>query len=107
MFSLQFLPVISQEYCDYETFDAACQADERIIIGSALYGHMAQGKCIKLNTPYFGCQASVEHILDERCSGKQTCSIAVVAEELRDSQPCTPGIAVYLDASYICAKGKK
>ena len=76
------------------------------MIGAAEYGHMAQGKCVKLDLGIFGCKADVTDILDQRCSGKRSCTVPVVDEELRNTEPCTVGILVYLKASYMCIKGR-
>ena len=97
--------MVSGEYCDYESFDASCSSGEHIIIASAEYGHMSQGKCVKLNTGLFGCKTDVTGILNERCSGKSLCSVDVQEKSLRDSDPCTAGILVYLKATYVCVKG--
>ena len=73
---------------------------------SLLLGHMAQGKCVQLDLGVFGCKSDVSQILDERCTGKRTCSLPVDDETLRSTEPCTPGILVYLKATFMCIKSK-
>ncbi|ELU07866.1 hypothetical protein CAPTEDRAFT_224739 [Capitella teleta] len=96
--------VISDEYCDHETFQPQCNPDEHIVIISATYGHMQKGKCIELDTPYFGCQVDVKTLLGTLCSEKISCSIRTNADVLRSTKPCSKGITVYLDATYACIK---
>ena len=74
------------------------------MIQSAVYGHMEVGKCIKADIGFLGCSANVIDLLDERCSGKQSCEIPIYHERFREFQPCTAGIDVYLDATYACVK---
>ena len=104
--NLCVVPVISGEYCDHETFQPRCNPDEHIVIISAIYGHMQKGKCIELDTPYFGCKKDVKHVLDSLCSGKVSCSVQTNADVLRRTKPCSRGILVYLDATFACVKGK-
>lgn len=104
---LLFPSVFSQEYCDNESFEPHCQPNESIVIVSAIYGHMKQGRCIEIDTPYFGCETDVKHILEKQCSGKPTCAIEIDDDELTSTKPCSRGISVYLDAVYACVKGKE
>ncbi|ELU07864.1 hypothetical protein CAPTEDRAFT_224737 [Capitella teleta] len=94
----------TEEYCDHDTFDASCNTGETIIIGGAEYGHMAEGKCIQVDLGVFGCKADVSSILSAECSGKQSCSLNVDDEALRNTKPCSVGILVYLKATYFCVK---
>ena len=100
------IAVVSDEYCDYEAFEASCRNDETIIIGAAEYGHISVGKCVRKNLGQFGCKTDVSEMLNQRCSGKRSCSISVDDETLRNTEPCTVGILVYLKATYMCINGK-
>ncbi|ELU07865.1 hypothetical protein CAPTEDRAFT_224738 [Capitella teleta] len=100
----KYSPVTSGEFCDYETFSATCQVDETVMITEARYGHMARGECITLDLGVFGCQADVAVVLQEKCDGQRTCSLAVNDEVLRNTQPCAKGITVYLEVTYACVK---
>lgn len=103
---LVLFAVTSGEFCDYETFEADCDSHETLMISSAVYGHISMGKCIKIDLGVFGCQADVTNILQHHCNGKTSCSLAVNDEALRNTAPCTAGIAVFLRATYMCVKGK-
>ena len=94
------------EYCDYETFQAQCAPGEIIQMLSAEYGHIGVGKCVKADIGFLGCKADVIGIFDRICSGKQSCEMYVRDEQLRDTSPCVTGIAVYLEATYACVKGR-
>ena len=100
-----FSLVISEEYCDYETFTLSCPEDKILIIGSAAYGQMGIGKCVEFDTGHLGCQADVRGTVDGRCSGKHSCELSVNDEALRNTAPCRRGVAVYLRVSYVCVKG--
>lgn len=98
--------VVTAEYCDHESFEASCSPGETVIIGGAEYGHMAKGKCVQVNLGVFGCRADVSDILNDHCTGKESCSLRVDDEALRETKPCSVGISVYLKATYFCVKGK-
>ena len=99
--------VLSGDYCDYETFEAACNSDETIIIGQADYGHISQGKCLKVDFGHFGCKADVSEVLGKQCSGRNRCSMNVQDEVLRNTEPCPVGLSLYLEVTYMCVKGNK
>ena len=102
---LYILTVTVGDFCDYETFEARCDSDEIIVIGSAIYGHMALGRCVEFDTGQLGCQSDVFDILHGRCSGKQSCEISADDEVLRAGSSCRRGVTLYLDASYACVQG--
>jgi hypothetical protein len=93
------------EYCDYENFMAQCAVGQSIYIVRALYGHMALGKCVKVEG-YLGCQTDVSALLASKCNRNVQCEVNVLDAELRKTQPCEVGVSVYLDAAYVCISGE-
>lgn len=57
------------------------------------------------NDGYFECSVAVLEILDHRCSGKTVCDVRVVDISKMTTNPCLPGLVVYLEASYDCVAG--
>ena len=49
-----------------------------ILIKSAFYGRMKVGRCLPNDFGNIGCQADVLSILDEDCTGKSACNVAVI-----------------------------
>ena len=91
-----------RDYCPPESFDAACGPNEVLLIRSALYGRMRVGRCVKFDLGYVGCSADVTRILASRCSGRRTCSISLVDDELERGKACPKDLPSYLEASYAC-----
>ena len=87
-------------------------------MNSAIYGRMRIGKCLELeqgelfsrnkNDPkYLGCFDDVIQIMDNRCSGKNTCEVRLTFDnDLQKVTPCHQGLKNYLEASYNCLAGK-
>ena len=82
---------------------------------SATYGRMRIGKCITAeevsglgedNKRYFGCSTDVMDILEDKCSVKSECEVRVADADLDRTQPCLPGLKLYLEASYECIQGE-
>ncbi|ELU05611.1 hypothetical protein CAPTEDRAFT_217455 [Capitella teleta] len=96
------LSVSNGEYCDYEHFKPLCSPAQNLQILNALYGHIEVGKCVKADLGYLGCQADVTEIIQGICNGKSTCEIAVDDQQLRDTEPCTAGLGIYLKVSFVC-----
>ena len=102
------------EYCSYENFRPTCSLNEIILITSAIYGRMNEGRCLKLgidklaklDPKYFGCSADVLEFMDGKCSGRTECSVGVYDQHLRQKSSCYNDIESYLEASYACASGK-
>jgi len=46
------------EYCQFETFNAACPADHVIMMEHAQYGRPRTGRCIARDYGYVGCSMS-------------------------------------------------
>ena len=72
---------------------------------SAHYGRMKLGRCLSTDY-YIGCSADVLTHVDERCSGKQSCSIGIPDPDLFAAQPCRKDLVAYFEASYSCIKGR-
>jgi len=96
------------EYCDWETFNVSCQADEVIAVGRARYGRMTLGRCVTTNYGSIGCGADVTPYLDSECSGRRACALNVITLSqlpLQTDKPCPPDFKYYLEATYECLKG--
>jgi Galactose binding lectin domain len=93
------------EFCQWETFRAECKADEVVIVKRAIYGRMQYGRCIKRDYGYVGCYADVMQLADSRCSGRQSCEIAIPDKLFDGTAPCPEDLKLYLMAEYICIKG--
>ena len=73
---------------------------------AARYGRMERGRCVKRNYGYLGCTMDVLPYVDSRCSGRRSCKFSVFDDSLRRFKPCPEDISSYLQARYICLKGK-
>ena len=96
------------EYCDWETFNVSCQADEVIAVGRARYGRMTLGRCVTTNYGSIGCGADVTPYMDSACSGRRACALNVITLSqlpLQTDKPCPPDFKYYLQATYECLKG--
>ena len=97
------------EYCDWETFNVSCQADEVIAVGRARYGRMTLGRCVTTNYGSIGCGADVTPYMDSECSGRRACVLNVITLSqlpLQTDKPCPPDFKYYLEATYECLKGR-
>lgn len=101
------ISVKSGEFCDYDGFSASCKDGEVLQILKGTYGHMEVGKCIGADIGYLGCKADVTDMLNTVCNRKLTCSIELADQKFRDFDPCQSGIALYLQASYACLRGRQ
>ena len=74
---------------------------------SAHYGSIRIGSCIK-EDPFgqVGCSVDVLGVADKHCSGKQKCEIRVTNTEMDNLRSCKHDFTRYLEASYVCRKGK-
>jgi hypothetical protein len=113
--ALVFLAIVSlsassasvlQEYCDDKSFVPTCSAsDEVIIMEQATYGRMRLGKCVPEKfAEYMGCSANVLSLVEQKCSGRNSCS--GVVNYLLISGICESHVRSYLEAAYSCVKGK-
>ena len=101
------------EYCTLETFQPTCMNNEVVVIEKALYGRRRVGKCIKdseaalsSDQRFIGCSADVLGILNAKCSGTKRCEVRIPDAKLEKTEPCLPGLKMYLEVSYTCAEGK-
>ena len=93
-----------REYCQFETFNASCQANQVVVIEEARYGRLQLGRCVTRDYGFLGCSANVLDLLDRTCSGHQSCQYNI--PKLRDLvQPCPKDLTSYLEASYSCVNG--
>ena len=100
--------VISDEICIKETFTAECSHDHIILMKSAFYGLMNNGRCWPEQHSSTGCYDNVIRYFDARCSGKRQCSSIVGRDdELLDlAISCPSHLSPYLEASYNCVEGR-
>ncbi len=93
-----------RDYCHLEFFNASCPVGSVIVMHTARYGRMRVGRC--LSTSYFvGCYADVLPFMDDKCSGRQMCSMKILDTDLVKFQPCRKDLMAYMEASYICTPG--
>ncbi len=101
-----FLISDRHDYCQLETFNATCAEGEIIVMESAMYGRMRAGRCITRSYGNLGCAANVLPALDQKCSGKRSCTVPVPDPILHKNHPCPRDFTSYLEADYQCVKGE-
>ena len=94
----------SEEYCQWESFNATCGHNQVILITSAFYGRMRVGRCVPYDY-YVGCSTDVFDHLASRCSARRHCLVPIPAPELFKVHPCRKDLVAYMDASYQCVTG--
>jgi len=94
-----------RDYCNSETFSAACADDEVIVIRSALYGRMRTGRCLSHDSGVNPCWQNVIRQADRLCSGRRTCDVRVPEPSFDATQPCPRNMRVYLEIIYECVQG--
>jgi len=92
------------EYCKWETFNATGDPGSVVLMQSAKYGRMRQGRCASTDV-FIGCSADVLTQMDSRCSGREACNIVIPDATLHQQQPCPNDIMAYLEASFTCVQG--
>ena len=65
---------------------------------------MRSGRCVTSDLDV-GCDADVMYILDEQCSGKQSCDVLVGDKNMGERSNCNRDLLQYLEADYKCARG--
>ncbi|ELU05614.1 hypothetical protein CAPTEDRAFT_217458 [Capitella teleta] len=100
----KFISVSFSEYCDYEMFQGQCGSHELMQVIYSEYGHMDIGKCVKVDIGYFGCKADVTGILGARCNMHHKCEMDTRDKQLRQTNPCSSGVVVYLEVTFACVK---
>ncbi|ELU12092.1 hypothetical protein CAPTEDRAFT_227124 [Capitella teleta] len=88
--------------CTLEEQIIKCPAHASIVIKQAEYGHIGISKCVEWDTGHFGCKVDASQFLEQRCSGKQSCTIDGTDPELRQANPCRKGLDVFIEMTYIC-----
>ena len=99
-------PGVLAEYCEREYFDADCSAgdgDRVIVVRSAVFGRMTDGRCVRREYGSIGCRADVLATVDRLCSGRRRCRFHV--STLHSARPCPTELVAYLEASFDCVKG--
>ena len=94
------------EVCQSESFDASCEANHVILIGSAHYGRMRKGRCIRGLYGGMNCFVDVTSYLDERCSGRQSCSVYGADAQLATLNQCPSDLMPYLEVVHTCVQGQ-
>jgi len=75
-----------------------------IVMKSARYGRMKLGRCVS-ESAKLGCSADVLDIVSRKCFGKTECEIRLPDSDMDALKPCGE-MWTYLEASYMCLKGK-
>ena len=96
-----------EDYCQTEVMEASCGIQEVVVMTSAQYGRMQNGRCVRKDYGYIGCSADVLRLADVKCSGRHGCSIRVPDELFDITRPCPDDLKTYLEAHYTCIQGKR
>ena len=99
-------PGVVAEYCERENFDADCSASDShrlIMMRSAVFGRMKEGRCVERKYGSIGCRADVLATVNALCSGRRQCRF--VTSTLHDARPCPTQLVSYLEASFDCVAG--
>jgi len=94
------------DYCQWDTFNASCPQGYVVVIDSARYGRMQDGRCVKRSYGAMGCMTDVLSLADHRCSGRVSCKISVTEIPLIGIRPCPDDLTSYLEIGYHCVPGK-
>lgn len=95
----------AREVCRWEALNATCPADGVVVMRTALYGRMREGRCLETNYS-IGCWKDVLLWVDELCSGRRQCKIDVPNRQLHEIQPCAKDLQTYLEATFECVRGR-
>lgn len=94
-----------RDYCFPNAFNVSCARDEVVLVTAARYGRIKKGVC--LTTDYnMGCGVDVVKQVDRKCSGRHQCLISIPDNDLHNLQPCPKDMLAYLEADYVCQKGR-
>jgi len=95
------------EYCEREHFDADCSvtghSDRLILVRSAVFGRMKEGRCVQREYGSIGCRADVLATVSSLCSGRRRCRF--LPSTLHSARPCPTELVSYLEASFDCVPG--
>ena len=93
-----------RDYCEWETLNASCPADnEVIVVRRARYGRMRVGRCVGQSYGHIGCGSDVTDTLHRTCSGRRQCHVPVIS--LYNHRSCPKDFTSYLHAAYDCQPG--
>ena len=75
---------------------------------SARYGHIKMGRCVDVSLGPLGCYADQLSVMDRLCSGKPSCDVHFGDADMEGEFSCDlkRAFARYLEASFICLKGR-
>ncbi|KAK2146945.1 hypothetical protein LSH36_577g02040 [Paralvinella palmiformis] len=90
------------EYCENDIFQPKCGSDEVLLITHARYGRMRQGRCITGQHGKFGCKTDARRYLDQRCSGRRSCTVTVATLVPEDVQPCSKDLRIVYASKDYC-----
>ena len=93
------------DYCQWETFNASCAANEAILMDNAQYGRLRVSRCVRRGYGVVGCAANVLPLADSKCSGRRQCSLVVAEISLQGVRPCPEEFTSYLEIGYRCVPG--
>ena len=97
-----------REYCQWETFEARCAADDQlVVISDAVYGRMSYGRCVRPGYGHVGCEANVRRLAAAQCSGRHRCQISVPDQLLDRTRPCREDLKLHLLIGYTCVTGER
>ena len=97
--------LVFKEYCEAETFRAACPMGHVIVIRHAQYGRMRIGRCVIRDYGYVGCSVNVLTHMDAMCSGNQICDVRIPDPILDRVNICPKDFKTYLEIGYVCIAG--
>ena len=113
-FYQSFKTALCEEFCIYDTFKTHCNQNELVFIESAIYGRQKYGKCLSVEGEseaflrerkgFIGCFSDVEHIIEPRCAGRQSCELSVAKIQVETN--CSKYLLKYLDVDYLCFRGR-
>ncbi|KAK2139011.1 hypothetical protein LSH36_2132g00007, partial [Paralvinella palmiformis] len=113
MFPLFFLvqeSLINVIYCDNirvcpgDVLDIQCPKGDVIVMSASQFGRMMFTECTVVQD-FIGCHNNVLFLLEQWCSGHQSCQISVPNKELKNANTeCLPYLSMYLEVDYSCLK---
>jgi len=102
-------PGVVAEYCEREYFDADCSvtgdANRLIVMRSAVFGRMKEGRCVQREYGSIGCRADVLAAVSRLCSGRRRCRFLPSTLHSATTRPCPTELVSYLEARFDCVTG--
>jgi len=87
-----------------DRFSPNCDVGTVILITRAVYGRMQFGKCITRREDLNCSTDALEHV-ERKCSGRQTCEMALDSNLRNSPHGCDSDRMTYLEVSYRCISG--